>query len=308
DLPSVLWRQHGTFPLLASVDICIRNNAEHNLGDTIRLFATAPCVQTVKITGSYAASSGWVSAFSWSGLTVLDLQIYLDLKTGRQILMQCARVQKCALIIHDSSDSDMQRPREICSLLHLNDVRFGLHCSNESSLQSFFEAFAFPSLTHLDITSHIWSTELMQGLYDRSHFSLEELMLSNIDLSMFDIVPFLRLFPALRAIHLQSYGYNVIFLAVFTCGSGTSLALPHLRSIIFDDQEFDPAEVLVSGPAVLSLAESLSQRTGENTAFPALEHVELTFNAPSFDPAIAERIWEIFRASSILFCTHNELG
>ncbi|KAJ7608873.1 hypothetical protein DFH06DRAFT_1247920 [Mycena polygramma] len=259
DLPSAIWHQNGTFPLLTCVDICVQHNADYDFGHIIRLFATTPCVQTVKITGSYVKSAGWASVFRWSRLTEVDLEICLDPKTGREILMQCARVQKCTLKLYGDSDSGMQHPREICRLLHLNDVSFDFDCSNESTLRSFFEVFAFPSLTHLDITSHI------------------------------------------------CYGYNDTFLAAFTCGSDTSLALPHLRFLIFDDEEFDPAEALVTGPAVLRLVESLSQRTGENTAFPALEHIELTFNAPPFDPAIEERICEISSASSVLSCIHNEL-
>ncbi|KAJ7656825.1 hypothetical protein DFH06DRAFT_1410308 [Mycena polygramma] len=294
DLPSAIWRQNGTFPLLASVNIYVDDDdADHTLPDMFRLFANAPCIQTVEIAARCAPAAGWVSAFRWCGLTALDLHIHLDLNTGRQILMQCSRVQKCRMVMsNDSAHISMQPPQEISNLVNLYNLSLCFDFDiDELPLQFFFGAFAFPNLYH------------------RSHFTLEELYMANVDLSILDIVPFLQLVPSLRTIEFQSYGFNDMFLAAFTCNADTdipTLTLPHLRSAIFDDKEFDASGVLVTGPAVLSLAESLYRCTGENAAFPALESVILNLSSPSFDPAIERRLVEIYSAS-VLRYRHIEL-
>ncbi|KAJ7622607.1 hypothetical protein DFH06DRAFT_1482086 [Mycena polygramma] len=312
DLPSAIWRQNGTFPLLASVNIYVDDDdADHTLPDMIRLFANAPCIQTVEIAARCAPAAGWVSAFRWCGLTALDLHIHLDLNTGRQILMQCSRVQKCRMVMsNDPAHISMQRPQEISSLVNLYNLSLCFDFDiDELPLQFFFEAFAFPSLTHLNVVSHCWTTEILVDLYHRSHFTLEELYMANIDLSTLDIIPFLQLVPSLRTIEFQSYGFNDMFLAAFTCNADTeipTLTLPHLRSAVFDDKEFEASGVLVTGPAVLSLAESLYRCTGENAAFPALESVILNLSGSSFDFAIERRLVEICSAS-VLRYRHIEL-
>ncbi|KAJ7642588.1 hypothetical protein DFH06DRAFT_603370 [Mycena polygramma] len=311
DLPPVIWNQNATFPLLASVRIYVRDTADDNLGDIIRLFATTQCVQTVEIIARYAPATSWLSAFKWSVLTVLNLHIQLDLNTGRQILMQCTRLQKCGItIFYSPADTSMQPPPEICTLGDLWNLNFCVEYDIEDpSLPLFFAAFAFPSLTHLTIDSQFWRTEILPELYDRSPFSLEDLTMTNSDMNLFDIVPFLRLVPSVRTIYLESYGFNDELFAAFSCNANTaisSLTLPHLHSLDLMDLEFDILNLQVTGQAVLMLAESLSPRTGENAAFPALESVNLLLNGPPFDSAIERRLDEL-STTSILHYWHEKM-
>ncbi|KAJ6471831.1 hypothetical protein C8R47DRAFT_744435 [Mycena vitilis] len=311
DLPPIIWNQNGTFPLLASVRIYVRDTADDTLSDIIRLFTTAPCVQTVDIIARYAPATSWLTAFKWSGLTVLNLHIQLDLNTGRQILMQCTRVQKCGIaILCSPADTSMQPPPEICTLGDLRNLNFCVEYDTEDpSLPLFFAAFAFPSLTRLTIDSQFWRTEILPDLYGRAPFSLEDLTMTNSDMNVFDIVPFLRLIPSVRTIYFESYGFSDELFAAFSCNADTairSLTLPHLHSLDFMDLEFLILNVQVTGQAVLTLAESLTPRPGENAAFPALGSVNLLLNGPPFDSVIEQRL-AVLSTTSILHYWHERM-
>ena len=67
----------------------------------------------------------------------------------------------------------------------------------------FFEAFSFPNLRELSIAGNHWSPLILQRLWDRSQFNLQNLQLTLIDLHASDLIEFLGHLPALRELYLS---------------------------------------------------------------------------------------------------------
>ncbi|KAJ6580651.1 hypothetical protein B0H19DRAFT_1228282 [Mycena capillaripes] len=311
DIPSAVWRTARTFPSLASAKINLRDANERC--PAVGLFTAAPCLRTVELSADNPNTLLWESAFPWWSLTELHLD-HLRVLSGRSILIQCARLQKCSLsLLDDSEDSNIPHPQQITQLQDLTHLDIKFDEDAESSLPNFFEALALPKLTHLSVYSVTWQAHILPDLYQRSAFNLEELKLFDLDLNLYNVVPFLRLVQSLQCLHLECFGLNNELLAVFTSNATPlSLMLPHLRSLTFvdlggevEDEEDCEREIRLQDHAinVLNLAQSLSRPPGENATFPALHSV--TWEGSESDGYIVDCLEELSYDSSVFSYTRK---
>ncbi|KAJ7939796.1 hypothetical protein B0H13DRAFT_1850563 [Mycena leptocephala] len=265
-----MWGKAHTFPLPASVDIELRDGFGMAFRDVIGLFVTTPCLRTVKILPNNVTATPWVSAFTWSTLTELNIQLNLVSPAGRDILIQSPQLQKCGIsLLCDPRDSSPIKYQEICRLNHL-DVEFELD-AQPSNFFGYIKGLALPNLTRLSIQSITWWRNILPDLYTRSGFNLQALNIHALHLADFD-VSFLRLLPSLHTLHLECFGFGDGLFAHFTFDpivTSPSLTLPNLRSLTFfvDAAAFPDDNTCPHPSAVINFAKSISRPTGENPAF-----------------------------------------
>lgn len=249
---------------------------------------TARSLQTMYEAASDPSVASWASGFAWCQLTELDLSFPMNFLEARDILAQCTKMQKCAIAFHDHSDHTAlpQRVIHLTELQHLD-----VNIPGSANPSPFFDAFALPSLTHLSLSSVTFSPSILFDLHEKSQFKLEELRLTEIEFWGEDLVPFLKLFPSLRILILELYGFDDMLFQAFTYDhtQPISLELPKLQYLSLISLDADDVRTL--GEPVVRMAESLKLHPGsQNAAFPALVSVDLFLCGEEFESAQEDRL------------------
>ncbi|KAJ7876334.1 hypothetical protein B0H14DRAFT_2714244 [Mycena olivaceomarginata] len=278
DIPSAIWRKVPTFPFLSSTKILLRDADNVSL-NAVDLATAAPSMRTVELSSNDPRTT--LTEFALPSSSLTELTLHLD---HIRVLFWTSQLQKCTLsLLRGSSDTNIPHTQQITRLSNLTHLDVEFDEDAEFSLPYFFQSLALPKLTHLSVHSVTWHAHIFPDLHQRSAFNLEELKLFNFDLSLYDVVPFLRLVQSLRNLHLECFGLGDP-LEDFTSYSTTpSFILPHLRSLTLvdlgeevGDDDWDPESRLQDhANAIFNLAESVSQ-TGGNVTFPALHSVTLS--------------------------------
>jgi hypothetical protein len=299
DIPSAVWRKALTFPFLSSTKIILRDADNVSL-NAVNLSTAAPSMRTVELSANNPGTTLSELAFPSSSLTELTLHLdHIRVLSGLDILIRCRQLQKCTLsLLRDSSDTNIPHTQQITRLSNLTHLDVEFDEDAEFSLPDFFQALALPKLTHLSVHSVTWRAHIFPDLYQRSGFGLEELKLFNLDLTLYDVVPFLRLVQSLRSLHLECFGLNDPLEDFMSYATTPSLILPYLRSLTLvdlgeeGDDDGDPESRLQDhANAILDLAESVSQ-PGGNATFPALHSVTLSLQG-AWPSDFEERLLEL---------------
>ncbi|KAJ7478070.1 hypothetical protein B0H11DRAFT_1916909 [Mycena galericulata] len=296
EIMPAFWRRNRMFPLLASLTIVIDGPAGVGSPFGLGIFHTAPSLRHLDILSLNSPFDSRASAVTWSQLRELDLRIRIGLFEARNILAECSRVEKFSISLFPTRGY-VQLPGRITRLVNLRHLCVHLEQEGEIQLDPipFFAAFSFPNLRYLFIWARGLSPDFLPDLYHRSAFQLEELVLLNLELSARDLIPFLRLVPSLQIIYLAAHGFDDEYFRAFTYdpNSPSSLELPHLRSLSFEDSEFDIGYIHTNGISVAEMAESVAKYSGShNAAFPALEELILhcDMSGPKFKSDIEDRL------------------
>ncbi|KAJ7801462.1 hypothetical protein B0H14DRAFT_2895273, partial [Mycena olivaceomarginata] len=284
DIPSAIWRKAPTFPFLSSTKILLRGADNVSL-NAVDLATAAPSMRTVELSSNDPRTTLTEFALPSSSLTELTLHLdHIRVLSGLDILIRCSQLQKCTLsLLRGSSDTNIPHTQQITRLSNLTHLDVEFDEDAEFSLPYFFQSLALPKLTHLSVHSVTWHAHIFPDLHQRSAFNLEELKLFNFDLSLYDVVPFLRLVQSLRNLHLECFGLGNPLEDFTSYPTTPSFILPHLRSLTLvdlgaevGDDDWDPESRLQDhANAIFNLAESVSQ-TGGNVTFPALHSVTLS--------------------------------
>ncbi|KAJ7458558.1 hypothetical protein FB451DRAFT_1273436 [Mycena latifolia] len=271
-------------PILSSLDIRIRPNIE--VAGVVALFYHAPQLRDVSLRAYHVPPGALKSALPWSQFTRLKLDIPISLGEARDILTQGDRLEECRLT--DLIGSDDPWPSQ--NALQLNPLqRLTIHTTGGPIPDTFFAAFSFPNLIHLDISSSSLSPETLPNLYDRSKFRLTHLALEDVELSTEELIVFLRLLAALQTLNLSYCGVEDALFKAFTYNPNEptpTLSLPRLTSLTVTE-----GTERLNGVCVAHMVESVCAHAGgQNAAFPALMVVHLWVDGPKFEDDIEDRI------------------
>ncbi|KAJ7478389.1 hypothetical protein FB451DRAFT_1241910, partial [Mycena latifolia] len=219
-------------------------------------------LRAIRLYGGYTPIS-LVSVLPWAQLTGLDLLVSINFDDARDILAQCEMIQECML--HSLFNSgDLEPPQRVHQLNYLHRLTIG---SDEEVPAEFFEAFSFPKLLHLVISTEFISPRRLHALYDRSTFCLTAFELHSTHITAEDLIPFLQQLPALQTLHLEGSVQDALFKA-FTypaVNPVSSFTLPRLRSLTIVDTGGHDAY------GILRMVDSVRAHAGgNNAASPAL--------------------------------------
>ncbi|KAJ7453419.1 hypothetical protein FB451DRAFT_1281235, partial [Mycena latifolia] len=223
-----------------------------------------------------------LSALPWAQLTRLELHSRIELGDAKEILVQCAMLQECAL--YELFDIDgLDPPQYVHQLVPLQ--RFAITIYDEVPPE-FLEAFSFPNLLYLDISATTLSHSVLVNLLAGSKFSLEALKLNVHGLKLISL---LHQLPSLRTLDLQYCGADDALFEILTYDPREpvpSFALPQLTSLTITEHTSH-----LDGRIIADMVESVCAHAGgQNLAFPALATVKLDLNGLSFSEDVEYRI------------------
>ncbi|KAJ7453446.1 hypothetical protein FB451DRAFT_1373786 [Mycena latifolia] len=279
---SRIFNRRALLPILSSIKLIVagRFDAEQEFP----LFQHAPQLRDVclDLDAHRLSSHSLRSALPWAQLTRLELRSGIELGEAKEILVQCAMLQECALyrlINHDG----LEPPQHMHRLVPLQ--RFAISAYDNEIAPEFLDAFSFPNLLSLDISARTMPPSVLVNLLARSKFNLEALQLN---VARLEVIPLLRQLPSLRTLDLRHCADDALF-KIFTYDPQEhvpAFALPQLTSLTITNVTYN-----LDGRIVADMVESVCAHAGgQNLAFPALATVELHLYDRRFDKEVEARI------------------
>ncbi|KAJ7474203.1 hypothetical protein FB451DRAFT_1558398 [Mycena latifolia] len=273
-----------TLPILSLVDIV--GDQELDIPHVLTLFSDAPQLRTVYLTADSTSTHSLISAFPWSQLTHLVLDLPIGLHQARDILMQCEMMKDC--VLRDLVESDDLGPSHHSDYgrLHLHSFVFSIE--EGSPPETFFHVFSFPNLQNLEVRADDLPPNMLPNLYDRSRFRLTRLELDLISLRPEHLIQSLRLLPGLRVLGLSNCLEDAL-LKVFIYDPEEPLplfSLQQLQSLTVAGNNWG-----LSGACLLDMVDSVCAYPGrQNAAFPALTVLRLFLLGSRFDEEVEARL------------------
>ncbi|KAJ7453422.1 hypothetical protein FB451DRAFT_1565573 [Mycena latifolia] len=258
---SRIFNRQTLLPILSSITLI--GDGTFDAERVFPLFQHAPQLRDVYLDTHRLSSHSLQSTLPWAQLTRLELHSGIELGEAKEILVQCAMLQECALY-RLTNDDGLEPPQHVHQLVPLQ--RFAISAYHEIAPE-FLEAFSCPNLLSLDISATTLSHNVLVNLLAGSKFGLEALKLNVHGLKL---IPLLQQLPSLRTFDLQDSGADDALFKIFT---------------------YDPGSLFPHGRIIADMVESVCAHAGgQNLAFPALATVELHLYGPRFNKEVEDRI------------------
>ncbi|KAJ7442122.1 hypothetical protein FB451DRAFT_1440538 [Mycena latifolia] len=248
DSLSRIFSRRTPLPVLSSITLIV--DGTFDATRVLALFLDMNQLRDVHLDTHPLPPHSLLSALPWAQLTRLELRSKIELGEAKEILVQCAMLQECALY-ELSNDEGLDPPQYVHQLVPLQ--RFAITIYDEVPPE-FLEAFSFPNLLYLDISATTLSHNILVNLLAGSKFSLEGLKPDILTYDPGEPVP--------------------------------SFALPQLTSLTITNVT-DNLDGRIVADMVESVC---AHAGGQNLAFPALATVELDLDGPSFSEDVEYRI------------------
>ncbi|KAJ7184885.1 hypothetical protein C8R46DRAFT_1300449 [Mycena filopes] len=280
------------WPLLSRVKLEANYLPEHagiplRLADILNVCRHASALRTL-IIRSNLSFQVTDSHFPWSQLTLLDLQIRMDIGQAVDILARCTKLERCRFFIVDGV-VNFEAPSPPQTLEQLDRLHLCTSITTRPPVDALLRFFTLPSLRSLYIAHVRLQAPVLSEFILRSQLQLEVLSLRSTPLESNEILSLLRLQPTLRHLTLSTPSgvMDPLILAfTYTPGSPPRLALPQLDTLNIEESTDE-----LDGTEVADMVESLADNAGsEHAPFRSITSVVLTLNGELFSTSVEDRL------------------
>ncbi|KAK7466061.1 hypothetical protein VKT23_004785 [Stygiomarasmius scandens] len=289
------WNKKEKFPLLENLFIILdefdissypRDWVPHD-----QLFNSAPLRRL--FIPSYLTEIS--DKFNLTGLTSLTLNEFSDGHVD--ILLHCPELERLCILRYDSGDDDL--PEDPIPCPRLTDLEINMGKANEYSnadtnTPELLQSLSLPSLTTLIVRkrpSHLtnpvqWSQWAFRAMFLQSHFSLKTLLISNIAITLAEVLQTLKMCPDVTHFTLHTEDdLDVIppLIRHFDINRDNSISLKHLVHLdlllptsVYDRDLSDFRRISIDDQMINSICDMIESRAGSNSAALAYFKLETT--------------------------------